>query len=283
MIFEGAIDAHAHLWEQDRDDDILVLQTKPHLKSMASKTLLADFLAGEKVSGAIVVQSAPNRAHSNWLRQAARNIPKVSGIVGWLNPVDPKVNSDIDILRRDPLVCGIRLMLNRMLRVDELHTPSAISALTSAANAGLAIECLCPPQFLSNVAELARTIPAASIVIDHCCLPPVSNDEMDLWDQKVQEVAKHPNVTVKFSGLIEPFGPEVTLADIEGRALRIIELFGPHRLMLASNFPVTDIGGGQRRWADLLVQLLDHAQLTKDERQALFQGTAIYAFGLERR
>ena len=248
-----------------------------------SKTILADFLAAEKVSGAIVVQSAPNRAHSNWLRQVARNIPKVSGIVGWLNPVDPKVNSDIDILRRDPLVCGIRLMLNRMLRVDELHSPSAISALTSSANAGLAIECLCPPQFLSNVAELARTIPAASFVIDHCCFPPVSNDEVDLWDQKVQEVAKHPNVTVKFSGLIEPFGPEVTLADIEGRALRIIELFGPHRLMLASNFPVTDIGGGQKRWADLLAQLLDHAQLTRDERQALFQGTAISVFGLDRR
>ena len=67
---------------------------------------------------------------------------------------------------------------------------------------------------------------------------------MDLWDQMVQEVAKHPNLTAKFSGPIEPFGPEVTLADIEGRALRIFELFGPHRLMLASNFSVTDIGGG---------------------------------------
>ena len=88
---------------------------------------------------------------------------------------------------------------------------------------------------------------------------------------------------MKFSSLIEHFGPEVSLADIKGRALRIVELFDPHRLMLASNFPVTDLGGGQKRWADLLALLLDHAQLIRDERHALFQSTAISAFGLERR
>ena len=283
MIFDGVIDAHVHLWNKDREDDVLVLQTKPHLGPLADKVLLTDFLAGEKVSGAIVVQSAPNRGHSDWLRQTARDIPHVSGIVGWLDPFDPEVACDIDTLKQDPLVCGIRLMLNRMQRVDELKTPITLAALASVADAGLTIECLCPPQLLSDAAELARALPSASIVIDHCGLPPADEGEMDMWDQGVQELAKHPNVTIKFSGLIEPFGPEVTLADIESRALRIVELFGPHRLMLASNFPVTDLGGGQRRWADLLAQLLDHAQFTKDERQALFQGTAISAFGLEQR
>jgi L-fuconolactonase len=283
MTFDGAIDAHVHLWDQDREDDILVLQSKPHLKPMASKTLLTDFLAGEKVSGAIVVQSAPNCVHSNWLRQTAREIPNVLGIVGWLDLFNPEVACDIDTLKQDPLVCGIRLMLNRMQRVDELQKPVALSALGSVADADLTIECLCPSQLLLNAAKLARALPSASIVIDHCGLPPADDGEMDMWDQGILELAKQPNVTIKFSGLVEIFGPEVTLADIEGRALRIVELFGPHRLMLASNFPVTDLGGGQKRWVDLLAQLLDHAQLTRDERQALLKGTAISAFGLERR
>ena len=51
MIFDGVIDAHVHLWNKDREDDVLVLQTKPHLGPLADKVLLTDFLAGEKVFG----------------------------------------------------------------------------------------------------------------------------------------------------------------------------------------------------------------------------------------
>nr|WP_234890066.1 amidohydrolase family protein [Sinorhizobium medicae] len=104
-------------------------------------------------------------------------------------------------------------------------------------------------------------------------MPPVSNGFAE-WKVDIASLAGLPNVTTKFSGLTEPFGPDVRLADIAERADWILGLFGPARLMAASNFPVCELGGGVARWSELLEEILSTAGLSPEEYQAIRCGSA---------
>ncbi len=281
MIFEGAIDAHVHLWDAARNDDILILQDHPWLAPRGEATKLADHLTATGVSGAIVVQSAPDAEHSDWLRARASEVPGVQGVVAWIDPFASDAQAHIEVLRNNPMVCGIRLMVNRYHRPEQFQTPDAVSVLSLVAEADLAIECLCPAPHLSVVKAIAEALAHASVILDHCGLPPESESALADWEGALSDLATLPNVTSKFSGLIEPFGPDSTLSQIESRAFKTLDIFGPERLMLSSNFPVADLGGGIAKWADMAEKLMHLSGLSTNERAAMLTETALSAYSID--
>ena len=280
MIFTGSIDAHAHLWAPARQDDILILEQKPDLAPHGTAECLKTHVAQFGLAGCIVVQSAPSLSHSDWLRDAARRIDNVLGVVGWLDPLAECANQHADTLLADPLVCGIRLMLNRMADPDALLQPPALKLLERLGDSGLAIECLAPPRHLPLVARIARALPKTQVVVDHCGLPPLPGAEYAAWQRAFASLAPCPNVSTKLSGLIEPFGPDVQIADVADSAALAIDLFGDGRLMLASNFPVSRLGGGEDRWQDLAQEIVHRAGLDARDRQALARDTAARVYSI---
>lgn len=281
MIFEGAIDAHVHLWDPSRNDDILILQDHPWLAPRGEATKLADHLTATGVSGAIVVQSAPDAEHSDWLIARASKVLGVHGVVAWVDPFASDAQAHIEVLRNNPMVCGIRLMLNRCHRPEHFQSPGAVSVLSLVAETDLAIECLCPAAHLSVVKAIAEALANSSVILDHCGLPPESESGLANWEGALSDLATLPNVTCKFSGLIEPFGPDATLLQIERRAFKTLDIFGPERLMLCSNFPVADLGGGIVKWADMVEQLIHRSGLSTNERAAMLTETALSAYSID--
>lgn len=279
MIFDGGIDAHVHLWEPERGDDILILAKEPSLGNLGRAGGLRAHLSACGAAGAILVQSAPDAGHSDWLRAAAREIGTPLGVVGWIDPTGPYAEQRIAELTLDPLVCGVRLMLNRMPTPEILSHRAALKGLSRLAEAGLALECLAPPERLLYVAALARALPDAQIVVDHCGLPPAPPADLKLWQRGICDLAELQNVSAKLSGLMEPFGPTAQLSQIYDRAALCLDVFGPKRLMAASNHPCCAIAGGTTRWVDCLEQIVDRAGLGETDRVALLSGTALRVFG----
>ena len=279
MIFDGGIDAHVHLWDPARGDDILILAKEPSLGPLGRAEELRAHLRACGATGAILVQSAPNSGHSDWLRAAAREIGAPLGVVGWIDPTGPDSEQRIADLIFDPNVCGVRLMLNRMPAPSILRDRAMLDGLSQLAQAGLALECLAPPGRLSQVATLARALPEAQIVLDHCGLPPAPPADLTPWQRGLQDLAELQNVSVKLSGLMEPFGPTAEPTQIYERATFCLNVFGPKRLMAASNHPCNAIAGGTMRWADGLELVVNRAGLGAADRTALFSGTALRVFG----
>lgn len=279
MIFDGGIDAHVHLWEPARGDDILILANEPSLGPHGGAGELRAHLTACGVSGAILVQSAPDVGHSDWLRAAAKEIGTPLGVVGWIDPNGPDAEQRIAQLTLDPLVCGVRLMLNRMPTPEVLSERTALDCLSSLAEAGLALECLAPPERLIHVTTLARALPDAQVVVDHCGLPPAPPADLKLWQRRIHDLAELQNVSAKFSGFMEPFGPTARLSQIYDRAALCLDVFGPRRLMAASNHPCCAMAGGTMRWAEGLEWIIERSGLGATDREALSSATALRVFG----
>lgn len=152
---------------------------------------------------------------------------------------------------------------------------------------------------LADVVALAQAVPEASIVMCHMGGPlgygayaGRKDAVFAQWKQGMAALARCPNVTVKLGGVMMRLAaydygkspapvPSTELARLWGPyAKTCIELFGPQRCMVESNFPVEKMGIGYAALFNALKRIA--AGLSADEKKAVFSGTAnrVYRLGL---
>jgi L-fuconolactonase len=96
------------------------------------------------------------------------------------------------------------------------------------------------PEQIAAVTRLAGAVPDLRLVVDHLARPPLDTGGWDPWAGQVAELASCPGVALKVSVGVDAltawpaWRPEV----LRPYVAHVIELFGPARLMLASNWPV---------------------------------------------
>jgi L-fuconolactonase len=80
-------------------------------------------------------------------------------------------------------------------------------------------------------------------IINHAGFPPadISNDAFRLWEQNIQELAKHPNVFIKCSGW-EMADRQYEMSWFSEVTSFCLNRFSIERVMLASNFPLCLLG-----------------------------------------
>ena len=82
-------------------------------------------------------------------------------------------------------------------------------------------------------------------MIDHLAKPPVGTDRRQPWHELMTRAASNPLVVAKLSGLYrQGDGPPATDDDIRPWIADAIEVFGPDRLLLGSDWPVAESAGG---------------------------------------
>jgi len=96
---------------------------------------------------------------------------------------------------------------------------------------------------LDQAAELATDFPSTQIILNHTGLPADrSPDGLAAWHRALEQLASRPNVAIKISGLGRAGLPWL-VSDNREVILTAIEIFGVHRSMFASNFPVDRLCG----------------------------------------
>ena len=123
------------------------------------------------------------------------------------------------------------------------------------------------------------------MVLDHLGDPPLAalrsgdRDGWWRWSALLGAIAELPNVVAKVSGLGTAAGAGWTPDDLRPAVDRALEVFGPDRLMLGSDWPYALLQGDSyaQVWQGLRSTV---DQLTDDERAQLLGGTATRVYGL---
>lgn len=140
---------------------------------------------------------------------------------------------------------------------DVLTNPRFAEGLKVLAAMGLTFDAFMYHTQLPDVAAVARAVPEATIVLDHCGgvigIGPYASRRKETfaeWKADLAKVAACPNVRIKVGGLgMRLFGFDVHTHELPPSSEQLaaawkpyvetsIELFGPKRSMLESNFPV---------------------------------------------
>lgn len=248
------IDAHHHVWRVDRGDYGWLT---PDLAIHRDYGLadLRPLLGG--IAATVLVQAAPTEAETLFLLETARaSGGLVRGVVGWTDLAAPEAPRRVAGLARDPLLKGLRPMLQDIPETEWILRPEVQPALAAMARAGLTLDLLVTPRHLKLLPELARRHPDLTAVIDHAAKPGIANAALHPWAEEMAVIAAATRWSCKFSGLVTEAGAGWTTARLRPFTDHLLATFGSARLLWGSDWPVVNLAGGYAAWRDATMALL---------------------------
>lgn len=298
MISGGLIDTHIHLW--DLDTHHYPWLDDPDSAELRSNYLPDDFRGDAKdvdVVATVHVQAELDHAvdpvaETSWLASVATSndaepaVPTVC--VGYADLRSPTLNDVLDRHQNHTFFRGIRQEAwydPHSTKADVpthnlLDDPDWVIGLHEVAARDLSFDLLVWPHQLRQAASIIRDIPDLTVILEHTGLPVDPEPEQrEVWRTGMRLFATHvPHSLLKLSAL-RFVSAGWSVAELTPVVRESIEIFGPDRCILGSNFPVdkpaisyTDL------WAafDEMTSIYSPA-----ERAGLFRDNAARAYRIE--
>ncbi|MCK6065435.1 MULTISPECIES: amidohydrolase family protein [Microbacterium] len=264
------LDSHLHLW----DPGVLEYAW---LEGALRARFAADELAASRRAdhehGAVFVQAdcAPEQFidEVEWVGSLAGRTG-IRGIVAGVRlDRGAGTEEDLDALAHHGLVVGVRHLLQ-----GEPDGFASSRAFRSGVAALVARDmtfdaCVRGAAQLRDVAALAGDVPDLRTVLDHLGKPAVGTARAPAmpspeWTDALHALAAHEQVFCKLSGLPAEAGGEWTPAHVQPFLDVALDAFGPERLMVGSDWPVSAVtasgwagGGGAKIDVDAIGTWVD--------------------------
>lgn len=270
------LDSHVHLWDTTRLT-YPWLSAEPDLPSRCSVEDVAAAGAGAGLLGWVFVEAGRRDDQAldeaRWVHELALAGAPVIAVVAWVSLEDRVARTEGFAALADlPLVTGVRRNLQ-----DEAagfcRDRALIDGTRQAGASGLAVDLCVRQHQLAEVVELVLACPDTTFVLDHLGKPDIAAAGHDLpqpWADDLARLAAQPHVSCKLSGLVTEADPNTRDPANLGRFLHhAIELFGPHRSLFGSDWPVAGAATTYDAWLTTVIGVLEAAGLSRAERAAV--------------
>ena len=268
------IDAHHHFWQLSRGDYPWPNDSVAPIFRDFGPGDLTPLLNEAGVTKTVLVQATDTVAESEFLLTLASHHPMIAGVVGWVDLSAPDACDVIDQVRGNPLLKGLRPMLQNIDDTDWILRPEVQPALSHMAALDLAFDALIQPRHLPVIAALADRHPNLRIVIDHLAKPQMGQGRLPVpdWHQGMADLAARPNVWCKLSGMVTEAGPDWQPADLQPFAQHVLSIFAPGRIMFGSDWPVVNLASDYASWIQFVRSAI--AAFSDQEQAQIMGGTA---------
>ena len=268
------IDAHVHIWADDRQAYPQVPGLERPASHKGSVEWLLELMAASGVIGALLVQTPWYGEDNRYFVDAMRRFPGRFAALGYLP--DPLARDAPDKLDRQYHVDGFRGIRVHMVEpriVEGVASGKADPLIRRARELGV------PVQFLNRVPEqheiicrLARRFPDVSFINDHLGHPRIAEGYPYPASRAFFECGALPNVYAKvsmhrvFSARGYPWDDLLEFQQLT------LDAYGARRLMWGSNFPMSMSSPSYPERLDVVRKGLPF--LSDDERAWILGGTA---------
>ena len=266
------IDAHQHFWSLARGDYGWLTPALGAIHRDFGPADLAPLLAAHGIERTILVQAAPTQAETAYLLDIAAKTRFVAGVVGWTDFDAPDVTQRIAALGSNPLLVGLRPMVQDIPDDNWLARPELAPAFEAMIAHGLVFDALLKPRHIAPMLTVLVRHPDLACVIDHGAKPDLVTGDLATWRDGMSALAEHPRLTCKLSGLVTEADADWTLETLRPVVEHLLATFGPERLIFGSDWPVVTLRASYAQWFEAAETLL--AGLTQAQRIAVFGGNA---------
>ncbi|WP_269931849.1 amidohydrolase family protein [Aminobacter sp. HY435] len=286
------IDGHCHYWTLQRGDYAWLTPEATHLAPIHRDFGAADMLPLAETAGIgqrILVQAAPTEAETEFLLDQGREDKAVAGVVGWVDLSTAQGVASLERLAKNPLFKGVRPMLQDLPDIDWIATNPHPEAITALKRLGLRFDALVMPRHLQALKRFVEAHPELAVIIDHAAKPALAAESSDtrhaMWETGMAALARHPQVHCKLSGLLTELPadrrstPEKAAAALRPTVEKLLDWFGPRRIVWGSDWPVLTLAASFGFWIEVTELLLEG--LSTNEREQILSATAQRFYGLE--
>ena len=276
------VDAHHHFWDPARADYPWLTDQLASIRRPFTPDDLAPLLAAAVIDATVLVQTRSSLDETREFLATAAATPFIRGVVGWVDLTDPGIADVLDELRQGPggdRLVGIRHQVHDEPDPEWLLREDVGRGLRAVRDAGLAYDLLVRSRELPAALQIARQVPDLRFVIDHLAKPAIKDGVMQPWADLIRPFGALDNAWCKVSGMVtEADWTAWQPTDLEPYVDRVLDVFGPDRLMFGSDWPVCLLAASYEDVVRTSRTML--ANLNDAERTAIFGGTAraVYRF-----
>jgi L-fuconolactonase len=274
------IDAHQHFWKYNDQDYVWMTDGMDKLRKDHLPADLLPLMGATAIDGTVAVQARQSLEESNWLLQLADKYPFIRAVVGWVDLRSAGVGEQLEQLARHPKFRGVRHVVHDEPDDNFMLQESFLNGLSQIKRFGLTYDLLLFPRHLPIGCDVVKRFPHQLFVLDHIAKPPVRSKEIEPWARDLKRLAEFDNVFCKISGLVTESKWDAWKAqDFEPYLDVVLGAFGPHRLMIGSDWPVCTLAADYSSVINLGVDYI--GRLSADEQHAILEKNPIAFYSIQ--
>lgn len=265
------IDAHVHFWKYNKQRDTWMEGMKTLQQDYLPHTLEGT-LRRNGVDGCVAVQADQSELETHFLVELAKTHPVIQGVVGWVDLQKENVQERLQYFSQYPVIKGWR-HIAQSEPDDFLSGKNFQRGIAALAAFSYTYDILVYHHQLPAAIGLVTAFPDQPFIIDHCAKPAIAKKEMNEWAARMREIAQHPQVYCKISGLFtEAKWKEWSPAEFYPYFDVVFDAFGTDRLLFGSDWPVMLVSGMYVQWKSMLEKYMENFK--EEEREKVFGGNA---------
>jgi L-fuconolactonase len=252
----NVVDAHVHFWDPAQ----LHYPWLDAVPSLDRAFLPPDYAAAtEPISIDRIVFVEANcrateaRREVEFVERLAQREPRVAAIVAFVDLAQglggrgSGLGYTLDALASSPRVKGVRQNIQGQAG-GFCRTRAFVDGVREVGRRNLVFDLCATHDQLGEVADLVHDCPETRFVLDHCGKPAIRERSVQPWSERIARLAAHDNVCCKVSGLLTEAAAAWCPEDLLPYAARVVECFGPERVLYGSDWPVLTLAGDYGTW-----------------------------------
>ena len=272
------IDSHQHFWQYSPEEYDWIDEDMAVIRHDFTPTDLRATAVQLGVTGSVAVQARQTIGESQWLLELAASNNFIRGVVGWVPLAEPTVADDLAALAANPIFKGVRHVVQGESDLEFLARPEFNAGIRAVTQRELVYDILITAPQLPASIDFVDRHPQQRFVLDHIAKPVIGVEgPPSAWREDIAALAKRPNVSCKFSGVVTEIDGELWDEELLQPYWEIVlEAFGPQRLMFGSDWPVCLVRSEYDRWLEFVQSMAGKLSLPEQERVLGRTATDVY-------
>jgi L-fuconolactonase len=274
------IDSHQHFWKYNSAEHTWMTDAMPGLKRDFMPDDLVPLLSQIGFDGCIAVQARQSLAETDWLLKLADDNDFIKGVIGWVDLRSPDIYKVLSGYSNRRKLVGVRHVVHDEADDHFMLQPAFQKGIAALKDFDLSYDLLLFPKHLPVALQLVEKFPEQSFILDHIAKPLISRGEFSPWREDLIELAKHPNVFCKLSGMVteavwgnwkeDDFLPYLDI---------VTEAFDTSRIMIGSDWPVCTLSGEYSATMKIVINYA--STFSKEIRDGILGSNSIRIYKLD--
>lgn len=273
------IDAHQHFWHYNPAEHVWMTDKMSCLKRNLLPPDLRPLLVKTGFQGTVAVQARQNLEETEWLLDLSDRHDFIKAVVGWVDLRSPKAEDQLKKFTRHPGLKAVRHVIHDEPDDRFMLKPEFLRGLGLLERFGLAYDLLLFPRHIPVAVEVVRRFPDQKFVLDHLGKPNIKDRSFSPWDRDIELLASFPRVFCKLSGMVtEAAWNGWTYDDFVSAMDRVLDAFGPDRVMIGSDWPVCTLSGTYEETMDIVINYV--GKFSSEVRDKVLGENAAFFYGI---
>jgi len=232
------IDSHQHFWKYNSATHSWITDDMKVIRRDFQPADLKPLLQRNEIEGSVVVQVDQTEDETLSLLALANHHDFIRGVVGWIDLRNKDLESRLEYFSTLKKLKGFRHIVQGE-KTGFLKQVDFIRGVQKLHRYNFTYDLLIYHHQLAEALAFVEQVPDTKIVVDHLAKPSIATNDIQEWKKYMTGMAAFPNVFCKISGMVtEAKWRGWKEEDLAPYLKVVFEIFGSHRLMYGSDWPV---------------------------------------------